>query len=45
MHVFLVRYGRTALNAAGVLRGQLGVPLVAIWPTISLERSHSSTDE
>ncbi len=29
MHVFLVRHGETALNAAGVLRGQLDVPLNA----------------
>ena len=28
-HVFLVRHGETALNAAGVLRGQLDVPLSA----------------
>ena len=27
VHVFLVRHGETALNAAGVLRGQLDVPL------------------
>ena len=29
MHVFLVRHGETALNAAGVLRGQLDIPLNA----------------
>ncbi len=29
MHVFLVRHRETALNAAGVLRGQLDVPLNA----------------
>jgi probable phosphoglycerate mutase len=29
MRVFLVRHGETALNAAGVLRGQLDVPLNA----------------
>jgi probable phosphoglycerate mutase len=29
VHVFLVRHGQTALNAAGVLRGQLDVPLDA----------------
>ncbi|MGA2804716.1 MAG: histidine phosphatase family protein [Acidimicrobiales bacterium] len=28
-HVFLVRHGETALNAVGVLRGQLDVPLSA----------------
>ncbi len=27
VHVFLIRHGETALNAAGVLRGQLDVPL------------------
>lgn len=27
MRVFLVRHGRTSLNAAGLLRGQLDVPL------------------
>jgi broad specificity phosphatase PhoE len=27
VHIFLVRHGETALNAAGVLRGQLDVPL------------------
>lgn len=27
MHVFLIRHGETSLNAAGVLRGQLDVPL------------------
>ena len=27
VHVFLVRHGETALNASGVLRGQLDVPL------------------
>ncbi|MGD0441703.1 MAG: histidine phosphatase family protein [Acidimicrobiales bacterium] len=27
VHVFLLRHGETALNAAGVLRGQLDVPL------------------
>jgi len=29
VHVFLIRHGETALNAAGVLRGQLDVPLDA----------------
>ncbi len=29
VHVFLVRHGETTLNAAGVLRGQLDVPLNA----------------
>ena len=29
VHVFLIRHGETALNAAGVLRGQLDVPLNA----------------
>ena len=29
VHVFLVRHGETALNAAGVLRGQLDIPLNA----------------
>jgi probable phosphoglycerate mutase len=28
-HIFLIRHGETALNAAGVLRGQLDVPLSA----------------
>jgi broad specificity phosphatase PhoE len=27
VHIFLIRHGETALNAAGVLRGQLDVPL------------------
>ena len=27
MHIFLIRHGGTALNAAGVLRGQLDIPL------------------
>jgi probable phosphoglycerate mutase len=27
LHIFLIRHGETALNAAGVLRGQIDVPL------------------
>ncbi|MGO9964430.1 MAG: histidine phosphatase family protein [Acidimicrobiales bacterium] len=35
-HIFLVRHGETALNSAGVLRGQLDVPLSATGQTEAL---------
>jgi probable phosphoglycerate mutase len=43
-HVFLVRHGSTALNAAGVLRGQFDVPLSATGHTEALALGESFRD-